>query len=1670
MDSARTAPGSPAGGRDPCYRSKGEKELVASLRTLTAIIILLTAAGRSDAGSTMTDYGFTRYSQEQGLSQGSVRSIEQDGSGFLWIATQDGLNRFDGYNFAIFNHNPFDSTSLTSNRITSVHADRDGNLWVGTAKGLNLMSPGSHAFRRFVNEHGEPGTMAHNLVNCLHRDRRGGLWVGTPAGLDRMDVRTRRFDHFRHDPSDRGSISDDHIRCLLEDTSGHIWVGTRNGLNRFDYSTGRFERFDFARHFPDPDVRITKALAEKGPGQLLVGTHAGLLELDVGQGSVRRIRLRDSRDGSAAGGRGHPSVADVLLDSSGRLWAATYSGLYVIARGDTSATRLKHDPGDPSSLSHDTVTCLFQDEGEVVWAGTIGYGLNAWSPYLGKFKRYGPGDERVKGLNFKSVRAIYEDPTGIVWIGGYGGGLNRLDLESEDFSQAGLVPSGNIYTILGDPDHPDRLLWIGTEGSGLVKYDILEQTSTSLPVRPGDRSGLDGRNVYALCAGPEGRLWIGTDKGVNLFDRSEGRFDLVDCRPRGGSVRAISRDGRNAMWVGTTKGLARLDHGAEEFVFYRHDPSDRGSLSDDYVLCVHEDSEGAVWIGTNGGGLNKFLREGETFTHYMQGEGLPNNVVYGILEDGQGHLWISTNAGISHLDPVSETFRNFTLEDGLQSLEFNASAYHRGPSGNLYFGGVEGFNVIEPRTAKDNPHPPRVAVTEILLSRTTSPHRGGEKATRLLPGPAAETETLELTHENRVVSFELSALDFTHPRKNSFAYKLEGLDENWNLIGHRRFITFTDLSPGDYSLYAKAANSDGIWGEPVSLLRMHIAPPIWRTWWFRAAPAAAFLLAVFALHRIRTTSIRRHGAEVNRSREFLNSIVNALDDPVYVKDGEHRWVVLNDRACEMMGRPREELLGKTDHDVLPRQQAEAHWREDDEAFANGNSVITSEFIADWQDEPRVISTKKSAFTEPSTGKRFIACTVRDITELKRYEAALEDRLRFESVASGISAELINPPASDVDKVIGQGLSEIGEFFAADRVVIRLMKGEDGLPAKVYARRLDSSRTSMVREDFEAAFPNLVRRLMEGREIVFERTEDLPREWKPELRHLGKLGIKSGIVVPLSVGGSHLGSISVMMVGSERKWEEASVSRVRTLGETMANALNRKRAEEALRQSRQKYWSILENIGIGIALIDTDLRILERNKKMREWFPGLQDDRLPFCQEPHCLPPDRHDCPIVRTLRDGKVHEETTTVSLEDRSATFRVVSSPIRTADGEVIAAIEMAEDITEKLNLEDQLRHSQKMEAIGTLAGGIAHDFNNILYAILGYANLAKGRISSDQTSRGYIEQIEVAGKRAAGLVEQILASGRHSDNKPQPLSLQKLTDEALTLLRGSLPATVEVRQRVSPDCGPVLADSSQIHQVIMNLCTNAYQAMPDRKGVLEVRLDEVLVDEALASKVHGMRPGAYARLSVIDDGDGMEPAVVKRIFEPYFTTKRPGEGSGLGLAMAHGIIESNQGAIHVSSELGRGTTFEVYLPICEGSAPEEEEPSVDEEPAPSSATILFVDDEPIIVDMCETILRNRGYSVDAYRDGEQALDAFRRNPSRYDLVLADVTMPRLTGIELAERIRSICKDIPIVLCTGRSDSVNRRTLRELDISTCLGKPVDSESLTGTIRRLLRTSSVTEV
>lgn len=830
-------------------------------QTIIAVGLLLSAAFLSVCTLLAQQHQlkFDRLSTHHGLSQVSVYSIVQDGQGFIWFGTEDGLNRFDGYAFRIYRHDPLDSTSLSNSWIECLLIDSKGTLWVGTyGGGLNRYNHRTETFQRFKYDPNNPQTPTNDFVYAIAEDQQGLIWFATEKGLSRLDPTTGAVTRFLHDSTNINSLINDAARTLHVDRKGNLWVGTIGGLCRYDPQENRFVRY---AHNPSNTRSIShdrvRCVYQDRKGRIWVGTRAGLDLYDETRDSFDRMPLLVSDQSR----RTVPNVFRILEDRNGIFWIGTNdAGMFRYDERSGELTPLPHHPLDLTSLSSNAVRSVFQDRSGVLWIGTLGGGVNRLRENAFVHIRHEPWNQN--SLSGSIVFSILEDRSGVVWIGTDQNGLNAYDTKHGRFIHFTHSPSDpyslSANTVRAIVEDRNGVLWLGTFNGGLNRYDAKTRRFIRYLNDPSDPSSISHNGVRTIHEDSRGLLWIGTNGGgLNRFDPKTQRFTRFHHRvgdPTSLSsdvVSAILEDRSGVLWMGTRAGLNRFDRQRMSFHRYTSTPADSTTLSSDYVVSICEDRNGDLWIGTMMG-LNRFDKAANRFERFFEKDGLPNNTVYGILEDDEGFLWLSTNRGLSRFDPTTRRFRNFDRRDGLQDDEFNTGAFHRGRSGRFYFGGVNGVSAFLPERLQDNPHAPPVVLTSFKVF--------GEPVQ--LPAPIWRVEELQLSYEQNFFSLEFAALDFTMPEKNQYAYRLEGFDADWNFSGTRRYASYTNVGPGSYLFRVKASNNDGVWNEEGVAVRITIVPPFWQTGWFRIAATAGLLLMIYGLYRHRVNRL----LEVERMR------------------------------------------------------------------------------------------------------------------------------------------------------------------------------------------------------------------------------------------------------------------------------------------------------------------------------------------------------------------------------------------------------------------------------------------------------------------------------------------------------------------------------------------------------------------------------------------------------------------------------------------------------------------------------------------------------------------------------------------------------------------------------------------------------------------------------------
>ena len=794
----------------------------------------------------LTPLRFDRLSIRDGLSQKDVYALVQDRQGFMWLGTRYGLNRYDGYTFSVYRNIPFDAASLSDNWVLSLWEDRTEGLWVGTLRGLNRLDPATGRVVRYRHDPDEAHSLSHDLIWTIYEDRDGTLWVGTEGGLNRFDRATGLATRYLYsgrlpreqrsdvlygiaaEPEARPHV----IRGLCDDPADPevLWVGTERGLLRFDAQTG-----DYTRYMPDPDDPDRSIVMDVAPGPAA----AGILWVTTNGGGLYRFDTRTRHftayrhDPHVPTSVGSDKLGSLYVDRTGVIWAGSFGhGMSKFHPAKGGFVWYRHVPGLPNSLSHGDVWTVHEDHTGALWIGTNA-GLNRLRRETGTFTHYVHDPRDPYSLSSSNINFVFEDRTGTLWVGTYGGGLNRLDPGSGRFVHYRHDPGD--ATSLGNDFvsylFEDRMgtLWVGTWGAGLHAFDRATGRFTRYRHNPKDASSLSDDRILDIYEDAAARLWVGTYDGLNQFIPGPS----------------------TALSTGSAEGA---NPGGGRFLRYRHDLAEEDGLSHPGVYAIHERARepGVLWLATPGGGLNRLDTRTGAFTHFTEQDGLSNNRVLSILEDDAGRLWMGTADGLSRLDPEDATFRTYTVNSGLQVKEFNPLSYFKGHSGELFFGGVDGLQAFFPDQIVEDPTPPPVVLTDLKLFN--KPVSVGAGST--LPRPLSQMEAIRLGHRQKMITFEFVALHYLSPAQNQYAYRLDGFDEDWVMAGPQRSATYTNLHPGAYVFRVKAANSDGVWNEEGTSVRLVILPPFWRTPWFYGLCLLGLFSVAFLGYRMRVSNLK----------------------------------------------------------------------------------------------------------------------------------------------------------------------------------------------------------------------------------------------------------------------------------------------------------------------------------------------------------------------------------------------------------------------------------------------------------------------------------------------------------------------------------------------------------------------------------------------------------------------------------------------------------------------------------------------------------------------------------------------------------------------------------------------------------------------------------------------
>ncbi|SDH35180.1 MULTISPECIES: two-component regulator propeller domain-containing protein [unclassified Duganella] len=827
------------------------------LRHLLLLALLLWEATAS-AGAPPRTLRFEQLSVEHGLAQETVLAIAQDKQGFIWLGTQAGLTRFDGYRTIVYKSAVSDPRSLVDNWVRVLHLDPSGQLWVGTDGGLDRYDSVTKTFTHFLPRESAQRGNGNRHVRAITDDGLGGLWVATADGLHHFDPASKRFTSWHHDPADAGSLVSDHVNALARDASGRLWVGTAAGLDMLPPGGARFQHYAVDAS-GDSKFNSVVALQVDGAQTLWVGTQGGLEQWGLLGDEPQRRRL-----GAQQGLQPGVSITSLYEDAEANLWAGSLAdGLFRWLSSEGRMVPYRHQVSDTHSVADNQISALFRDRVGTFWVGTWNDGVSRVDMGSGGFARIVRQADQPNALSDNKVRAIVADGRGKLWLGS-SGGLNLYDPVSgaskvwrHDPRLANSINDDQVTSLWREKNGN---LWIGGP-AGVNHLNLASGAIRSLSFVRGDPASDTIRNIVQDRSGI---LWVASRGGLHRVDPQTletrtFRHDPADIGSLSDNVvRPILEDRKGQLWIGTFNGLDLLDRKTGKFRHFRRDAADPYSLSHDEVHYLYEDARGTIWVGT-AAGLNKMevAADGNVrFRRYLRKDGIADDAIASILPDDAGNLWVSTNSGLSRLNIDTGLVRNYSGADGtIEGAYFDGSAL-RTPDGTLYFGGFNGITAFLPGDVRENSVAPMVAITDFqIFNKSLKPGQGDHPD--VLKTSIEHTGALTLLEADSVFSLEFAALHYAAPQRNRFAYQLQGFDEDWVVTDStKRFATYTNLDAGKYVFRVKAANKDGIWNDNAATLEITILPPFWKTWWFRTLLGLLALGGVYAAYHARVRSLR----------------------------------------------------------------------------------------------------------------------------------------------------------------------------------------------------------------------------------------------------------------------------------------------------------------------------------------------------------------------------------------------------------------------------------------------------------------------------------------------------------------------------------------------------------------------------------------------------------------------------------------------------------------------------------------------------------------------------------------------------------------------------------------------------------------------------------------------
>jgi signal transduction histidine kinase/ligand-binding sensor domain-containing protein len=854
--------------------SKMSSRSYSSLFTQFLFLLFISISGVSAQPKRLQ---FIHLTPDDGLSSSITTSILQDHKGFIWIGTYDGLNRYDGFNFVVYKNDPADSASLSENMVRTIFEDREKNLIIGTQLGLNLYDREKDRFLNYMIDKSSPLRGISCLISKITEDSMGNLWLATNLGLIYFNRSKNKIVQYTHDPVNPESISDNFVESVLIDKKNRLWVTTRKGLNLFQPETRTFLHITrdqsntvdmFGTSFTD--------IIEDWQGNIWFGSLEGLFCLKSNpEGKIINIihYQHDPRDPYSLSIN---QIRSLYVDDTGNLWIGTENGgLNLFDSKNQKFWHYRNDDYDPKSLNNESIQTIYQDKTRNLWIGTFTGGINIAMENRDAIFSYQTLPGAPFSLSHNTITCFLEDHLGQTWVGTDGGGLNLFNEQTNRFLRFNMENSNiSSNVILSILENKNNQIWFGTWAGGLVHFDSKTKSFTSFTTR---NSSIQDNNIYAVAEGENNDLWLGSfTHGLIHYQIKENKF--TDYTPANSGLAnqmliKIARYSKGQFILGSTNCFQVFSPGENRFVTYMHNPNNANSLSYPTTTDILAENDSCVWIGTHFG-LNRFNPNNGTFKRYFEKDGLPSDVIKGLVLDKSGILWVTTNKGACKFDYKQGVFTNFTKDDGLQSNEFSERSVLKTKSGALLMGGTKGFSIVYPEKISRNLNVPDILITDLqIFNKSMKP---GTENSPLIKN-ITETKALTFSFNQSVITFYFAIMDFTAPDKNQYSYKMEGFDKEWIYHGNKREATYTNLNPGEYVFRVKGSNNDDVWNETGASIRITVLPPWWDTWWFKVIVISVIVLIIISIFLLRVRQLKNQKLLLEKLVTIKTAELNELN-------------------------------------------------------------------------------------------------------------------------------------------------------------------------------------------------------------------------------------------------------------------------------------------------------------------------------------------------------------------------------------------------------------------------------------------------------------------------------------------------------------------------------------------------------------------------------------------------------------------------------------------------------------------------------------------------------------------------------------------------------------------------------------------------------------------------